>query len=181
MITFWKDNAEVRTWLEERALNHENSSVKTAIAQGITAIELPDINSEAVQSLGDVYYYQNRYEEAIAVYLDLNINAHLTPKIFLINAYTNLKRYDEAIACCNQWIEKEPKSQWTYNSLGDAYRESGRYGEAIAAYERAIELAGCGKSWKLLDCYSTVQRRSMASRKSSLCWNGVFNTRLFLS
>jgi len=55
MITFWKDNAEVRTWLEERALNHENSSVKTAIAQGITAIELPDINSEAVQSLGDVY------------------------------------------------------------------------------------------------------------------------------
>lgn len=144
MITLWKDNADVRAWLEERALNHEKSSVRTAIAQGIAAVELPHLINRQIliNNLGDLYYQQNRYEEAIAVYLKLDISNSLLSKINLVNAYTNLKRYDEAIAYCQQWIETEPKSQFAYDWLGGAYREAGRYGEAITAYNRAIELAG---------------------------------------
>lgn len=144
MITLWNDSAEVKAWLEERALNHKNSSVRKAIAQGIAAVELSDLTSLKillVQNLGDLYYWQNRYEEAIAIYLKLDISTTLSSQ-YLLNAYTELKRYDEAIAYGQQWIEKEPKSQFAYNALGGAYRKAGRYDEAIAACNRAIELAG---------------------------------------
>ncbi|REJ39039.1 MAG: tetratricopeptide repeat protein [Microcystis flos-aquae TF09] len=148
MITLWKDSAEVKAWLEERALNHKNSSVRKAIAQGIAAVELSDLTSLEilVNNLGDLYYWQNRYEEAIAVYLKLNTSTTFFSQSNLLSAYTILKRYDEAIAYGQQCIEKEPKSHWAYNDLGDAYREAGRYDEAIAACNRAIELAG-NSSW----------------------------------
>jgi tetratricopeptide (TPR) repeat protein len=147
MITLWKDSAEVKAWLEERALNHKNSSVRRAIAQGIAAVELSDPTSlDLVENLGDLYYQQNRYEEAIAIYLKLDISTTLFSEFNLLNAYTELKRYDEAIAYGQQWIEKEPKSYWAYNALGDAYQKAGRYDEAIAACNRAIKLAG-NSSW----------------------------------
>jgi tetratricopeptide (TPR) repeat protein len=145
MITLWKDSAEVKAWLEERVLNHKNSSVRRAIARGIAAVELSDPTSLKillVENLGDLYYQQNRYEEAIAIYLKLDISTTFSSKIGLLNAYTELKRYDEAIAYGQQWIEKEPKSEFAYNALGGAYRKAGRYDEAIAACNRAIELAG---------------------------------------
>ena len=143
-ITLWNDSAEVKAWLEERALNHKNSSVRRAIAWGIAAVELSDLTSLKilVNNLGDLYYQQNRYEEAIAIYLKLDISTTLFSEFNLLNAYTELKRYDEAIACGQQWIEKEPKNQLAYSALGGAYREAGRYDEAIAACNRAIELAG---------------------------------------
>ena len=144
MITLWEDSAEVKAWLEERALNHKNSSVRRAIAQGIAAVELSDLTSLkiSVNNLGDLYYWQNRYEEAIAVYLKLNTSTTLFSQSNLLSAYTILKRYDEAIAYGQQWIEKAPKNAWAYSALGNAYREAGRYDEAIAACNRAIELAG---------------------------------------
>jgi|GEM_PF-2407273 len=141
IVTLFWENTEVKSWLEEKALNHKNSNVRSAIAKGIAAVELPHVQSELINNLGDVYHWQNRYEDAIAVYLNLNLTASPISKFGLIKSYINLKRYDEAIAYCNQWIEGEPKSQWAYDQLGKGYRESGHYSEAIAAYNQAIAIA----------------------------------------
>ncbi|WP_051469960.1 tetratricopeptide repeat protein [Fischerella sp. PCC 9605] len=138
---YWKDNPDAMAWLEERALNHENQSVRQAIAKGVASVELPDLNLISITDLGDLYIFQNRYEEAIATYLR-GVEITFVMKAGLIAAYQTLKKFDEAIAYCNQWIEKEPKSLLAYSQLGSIYRDADRYNDAISAFNRALEIAG---------------------------------------
>ncbi|UCF05896.1 MAG: tetratricopeptide repeat protein [bacterium] len=50
------------------------------------------------------------------------------------------KKYDEAIAVLAMNVDFFPESFNTYDSLGEAYMESGRTQEAIQNYEKALEL-----------------------------------------
>ena len=149
IISVWQDNAKVRNWLEEKALMHEKNSVREAIARGIASVELSHLTKakKRIRNLGDVYYLKNSYEKAISLYHKLDISNIYNSKLNLVWSYTKLKYYDRAITLCKQLTEKEQEDQWIWNILGDVYRESGHYTEAIIAYEKAIKLAE-EKSWQ---------------------------------
>lgn len=50
------------------------------------------------------------------------------------------ERYDAAIAVFRRNVERFPGSANTYDSLGEAYLESGRLEDALRNYERSVEL-----------------------------------------
>ena len=54
--------------------------------------------------------------------------------------YSDLKRYDEALAAYQRAIELDPQFAYPHHGMGLVYRALKRYEEALAAYQRAIEL-----------------------------------------
>src|SRR5258708_10945607 len=52
----------------------------------------------------------------------------------------DLKRYEEALAACEQAIRLDPNFAKAYNGKGAALNDLKRYEEALAAYEQAIRL-----------------------------------------
>jgi adenylate cyclase len=54
-------------------------------------------------------------------------------------AYNQARRYDEAIAECEQMAKIDPNSHLAYSCLGFAYWQKGMLEEAVAAYERGVE------------------------------------------
>lgn len=142
---YWQDKIGVMDWLENIALNHKKSETRRAISQGIADIKLAhlDNRNSLINNIGDVYYYQNQYEKAIAVYLQQTDSNSLL-KLAQGQSYIRLKRFDEAIHHYQQWLKKEPKQTWAYDGLGRIYRESGRYPEAVEVFNRAIEISGKG-------------------------------------
>lgn len=141
IVVLFGESPEARVWLEDQALNHKINNVRVAIVKGIAAVDMPEVNLILIDNLGDVYYYQNRYEDAIAIYLKLNLSLGVRYMPF-VNSYISLNQYDEAKTICNQWIEKEQKSSLPYSLLGKVYRASGYYDEAISAYNKVVELSG---------------------------------------
>ncbi len=57
------------------------------------------------------------------------------------NAYSDLKKYEEALADYTEAIELDPKYVNAYDFRGNAYKAVGKNEEAIADYTKAIELA----------------------------------------
>lgn len=55
-------------------------------------------------------------------------------------AVLNEKRFDDAIAVFRATAEMHPTSANAFDSLGEAYALAGRRAEAVAAYERALQL-----------------------------------------
>jgi tetratricopeptide (TPR) repeat protein len=140
---YWQKDAEVMIWLENVAIKHKNSGIRKNIVQGIAKIKLSHLGilSTIFQFIGDFYYQQNHYEKAISVYLSES-DLSFSSKLFLGRSYVALKRLDEAISYYQQWIAKEPKNQFIYTGLGQTFRESGRYPEAVETLNNAIEIAG---------------------------------------
>jgi tetratricopeptide (TPR) repeat protein len=138
---YWQDNPAVMDWLEEYGLNHQPHYWMREIAQGIAAITLPDVDKNWITDIADIYFWQNQCEKAIFAYLR-GFNLTFASQYALGRAYINLKRFDEAIAHCQQWLNKEPQNQWGYFLLGYTYIQTGRYEEAVEAFNDAIEIAG---------------------------------------
>ena len=145
---YWQKDAGVMTWLEDIAIKHKNSEIRQNIALGIAEIKFSHLDnlSTMVQSIGDVYYSQNQYEKAIsACFTESNLSKSNLSKLNLGRSYIELKRFDEAISHYQQWIVKEPKYLFisiVYNDLGEAFRGSGRYSEAVKTLNYTIEIEG---------------------------------------
>jgi TolB-like protein/Tfp pilus assembly protein PilF len=56
------------------------------------------------------------------------------------NVYFNARRYDEAIAQLRKTIEMDPRFYLAHYYLGQAFQLKGQLAEAIAEYQRAVEL-----------------------------------------
>jgi tetratricopeptide (TPR) repeat protein len=104
----------------------------------MAAVELPHLDNVdiLVNNLGDFFFYQNRFEEAIQSYLRLD-SKDLAQSFGIVLAYANLKKYDEAFAYCRWFVRQEmPLTAFSYLMLIDVYRKIGSYGEAINVYKR---------------------------------------------
>jgi len=83
-----------------------------------------------------------RHDAAIAHQKRAKVLAPLTAYIRadLGFSYIHARQYDDAISECQQALEIDPTFYITYWCLGFARRQKGLLEEAIAAYERAVEL-----------------------------------------
>jgi len=94
-----------------------------------------------VQS-GDAYYYNGKFEEAIAEYTKALPSSPDNAGIWFARgtAYNYLKQYEEAIADYTKAIELDPEDPAAYNNRGIANYYQEQYDCAIADYDKAIEL-----------------------------------------
>ena len=79
---------------------------------------------QAIQSYKKAIAYQPEYRSIIEV----------------VQFYRSLGNYDEAVKYCQYFIESKPKHSYINVWLGRILKEQGKIGEAIAAYQKAINL-----------------------------------------
>lgn len=113
------------------------------------AIALDDDFAYAYSGLGQAYRALEHYEAALEVYwqaIFLDPDALYT-YIGLGGTYFDLKWYEEAILVYQEALrgpdipgEHTTAHTLACNGLGNAYSYMGRYGEAIAAFQQAIDL-----------------------------------------
>ncbi len=122
----------------------KEESISRTIELAKKAINLDDSDSNAHGLLVAPYRMKGDYDKAIAegkraVELDPNsADAHVWLGIALYTA----DRAQEAIPLLEKAIRLNPFAHtWYFQQLGQAYSLSGRYDEAIAAYQKALQLS----------------------------------------
>ena len=101
----------------------------------------PD-SARVYNNLGKAYYYNHKYERAIALYQKA---AELEPDnaetyYNLGIVYNVLNKPEDAILEYKRAVVFNPDYAKAYNNMGNTYGVMGKYKEAIDAYNRAIEI-----------------------------------------
>lgn len=82
-----------------------------------------------------------RHYDAISTRLGYDVQ----PPLGLVSDWTDeflrTGKVDDAIEMARLNVRNFPTNAWTYDSLGDAYMRKGHRAEAIAAYQKAVDLA----------------------------------------
>jgi len=159
LITLWPDDADLRSWLEQQAAEHDNSAVRTGIVKGIAALELPASPIVLMANLGCLFYYQNRFQESID-YFRKNQPKSDFQHSCLTRAHIALAHHQAAIDVCQQWLILEPNNGCAMQVLGTAFGAAGQFKEAVTSLEKAGELFGSfslGAASCLLDIARTYQ------------------------
>ena len=92
-----------------------------------------------------------RQDEAI---LEMEKAKELDPFSIIINTelgcpYLYSKRYDRAVECFTKALEMDPNFPFAHFALAEAYDRIGRFSEALAEHEKAIDLAHRGQAFDL--------------------------------
>ena len=106
---------------------------------------------------------------------DLTTAVELWPEQYLrfrVNAYDELKMYDEAIADLTRYIAllengltRSPREPWgMYEYRAGLYVSAGKYDEAIADYKKALELFPTHKTWIEAQIAAAKQRQFESQR-----------------
>jgi glycosyltransferase involved in cell wall biosynthesis len=128
--------------LKSRALVYaELNSIELAIADLDICLR-PDANDTSIwMSKGNIFYDAQRFSEAIDAY---NVILLLYPenKSALYNradAYTSLKRYDEAIRDYQILSSKDKYNSEYYFNIGFCYLQQGKNQESILSFGKALD------------------------------------------
>jgi adenylate cyclase len=122
----------------------KEDSLSRAMELAQKTISLNDLDSNAHGLLGAAYRMKGDHDKAIAegkraIELDPNsADAH----VWLGIALNNADRAEEAVPLLERAIRLNPFAHtWYFLHMGNAYQFLGRYDEAIAAYQRALQLS----------------------------------------
>jgi len=99
-------------------------------------------NTAPIAGLAQLYYAKGDYNQALN-YLKLlgtlepnNENANS----FLVQIYQDMGKPDDAFKYVNELIQKNPKNKFYWTQLADMQQNDKKYDEAIASYEKALEI-----------------------------------------
>lgn len=110
----------------------------------LKAISIDPQFSEAYNYLGAVYSKMGQMQDAIDSFKKALSNPlYRTPEMAFYNlgmSYYRLKQYEQAINAFKDAIKRSPFFALPYYGLALAYNKEGRYGDAAAMMERALEL-----------------------------------------
>ena len=135
------------------ALHHENAD-EPALLFGRIALHLRDDLALAHLLIGDIVASRDHHEEALTAYRRLAKDPLLgwTARMREADSLARMNRNDEAIAILAALSSERPERTDAVTRLGDIYRYSKRYDEAIPAYTTALERIGAPQErhWPLL-------------------------------
>lgn len=97
---------------------------------------------DAVNLLGEYYYYQGLYEEAVDYFLMLSNKYPESTKFdsWIIFSYDCLGEYDKVLEYGTQRIEKGRASALLYNAIGYSFTNQTLYMESLEYFDKAIEM-----------------------------------------
>ncbi len=96
---------------------------------------------EAYSKLGDHYYYQRQFEEAVRYYNKAIEVDPLDKRAYNQLAYTydEMGDFEKSILAIDKYISLAPDEANPYDSRGDLYAWNGKLERAIESYEKALE------------------------------------------
>ena len=115
--------------------------ITEALSESISAKQ----NSEAYETLADIYLYWNQFDLAVTNYeISMQSNTTVGKKLKLANALRLNKNYQESLNTFND-IEFEILSNYQkvelYEGIGDVNKDINNFIEAINAYKKGLEVA----------------------------------------
>jgi len=117
-----------------------------------SAIQIDHSRDDTHVSLGNLYFAQQKYEDARAEYAEaVRINPSTVNRYSLGQAYIELGRFSDAETQYNEIQRLAPQDAGSYLGMGMAYSRQGRYEDAIAQFKQAISRNG-----KLYDAYAEM-------------------------
>ena len=115
--------------------------ITEALSQNISSTQ----NSEAYETLADVYMYWNQFDLAVANYeISLQNNSSIPVKLKLANALRLNKNYQESLlgyAAIDQKALSNYQNVEVYEGIGDVYKSINNYEEAVRNYQLGLQLA----------------------------------------
>jgi tetratricopeptide (TPR) repeat protein len=124
-------------WAEDEA-----DEVTSQIAALAEKIELNPGDIELRIDIGNLYYENHMYDQAMESYLvavDMD-STHAGARLNLGSLYADLGRFDKAIEELNAAHELEPDNAMILSNLGSAYYAAQKFPEAVDSFLRALEL-----------------------------------------
>ncbi len=99
-------------------------------------------NQPAIQlALGNVYFMEERVEEAVAAYQQaVKLDPNVMNRYSLGQGYLALGRYADAERQFEQVRQMAPREPQADTALGQTYAKQGRADDAVRAFQRAIDL-----------------------------------------
>jgi arylsulfatase A-like enzyme/Tfp pilus assembly protein PilF len=139
-----KDKIEVFNRMSEaRDLTKEDAADMTRVI-GLLRDVLAD-DPEVIDAwfnLGNAYYREGRFEEAIAQFrraLELKPDYDLA-LINMANAYRSLGKDEEALAGYEHYLRVDPKNAWVHYQAGEIHLDAGDADRASEYFQRALSI-----------------------------------------
>ncbi|CAG9317147.1 unnamed protein product [Blepharisma stoltei] len=120
----------------------EGENLQPELSKYKEAIRIDLNNPDSYNGIGDIFYNEGRYEEAVKHYNDaIRINPNCS--IYYRNkgnALRELGRREEAMECYKEAIRIDPNNADAYNGIRCIFYNEGRYEEAVNYYSDAIRI-----------------------------------------
>ena len=128
----------------------QTGQFEKAVAARKKALSLDPANSSVNAISGNALYNLGKFKEAIPF---LNKAIRIDPKhprwysLVLGLSYFLTGQYEECIAVCKQWVNREPSNADAHALLGVALISTGKPEEAVAMFEKALSLNPDSPGW----------------------------------
>jgi Tfp pilus assembly protein PilF len=104
-----------------------------------TAYQIDPSRDDIHVKLGNLYFSQEKYEDARAEYAEaVRLNPSAVNRFSLGQAYIELGRFEDAETQFNEIIRLAPNDPAGFLGLGQTYNREGRHEEAVAQFQEAI-------------------------------------------
>ena len=104
-----------------------------------TAYQIDPSRDDIHVKLGNLYFSQEKYEDARSEYADaVRLNPSTVNRYSLGQAYIELGRFEDAASQFNEIIRLASKDPGGYFGLGQTYSRQGKHEDAIVQYKEAI-------------------------------------------
>lgn len=144
-ISYWPRQSEIRerSGAEQTRENLNTTPTGRSEEQVYqSATKVAPQSAIAWKNLGNFYYSQGKYDDAIPAYktaLEVG-DKDVATWINLGNSQFNQKRYDEAEGTYRYAIELDPKNTTPWLNLGNIYYAQKKFEEAVFFIQKAIEI-----------------------------------------
>jgi Tfp pilus assembly protein PilF len=104
-----------------------------------TACQIDPSRDDIHVKLGNLYFSQEKYEDARAEYAEaVRLNPSTVNRFSLGQAYIELDRFEDAATQFNEIIRLASNDPAGYLGLGQTYSRQGKYADAVTQYREAI-------------------------------------------
>ena len=106
------------------------------------AVKLDSTMISAFASLGYTYYKQEKYEEAIPLFLkkiEIDTTENFNPLVYLAYSYIGLGEYSKAVDPLSMALELQPENVDVRKTLARVYFSQEKYSEAVKQYRPVLQ------------------------------------------
>ncbi|MDH3738922.1 MAG: tetratricopeptide repeat protein [Alphaproteobacteria bacterium] len=150
VVTSFADGAAESLHVVANLLNRERLRTQSLIMIQLALHLRPD-SPATLFLLGQVFERENQVEEALEAYgaIDPATPYGWYARLNLADGYRAQEEVDKALRLLRAMMRERPERSDAVRAMGDFLRVDERYGEAVTAYDTALERSGDDADWRL--------------------------------